>query len=108
MVEKYWKGEPGLIFLTALGIRHDHLRECENRGAQCKICTGAQKSENHKCGVSGCTIGGKVKSALFFYLNLRTVRAINKQLHLSVLLGKKPKLKLGKTKPKKSLGKEKK
>ncbi len=56
IVEKYWKAGPGSVCLSCAGIGHDRLRECADRGIQCVICTGAYKAEDHKCGVTGCTV----------------------------------------------------
>lgn len=42
--------------MTCSGIGHDRLEGCNQRPEQCVICAGAHKSENHKCGVTGCTV----------------------------------------------------
>ena len=55
VVEKYWEAGPSSICMTCSGIGHDRLGGCGERPIQCVICAGAHKSENHKCGVTGCT-----------------------------------------------------
>ena len=40
--------------MTCLGIGHDCLGGCDERPVQCVISAGAHKSENHKCGITGC------------------------------------------------------
>lgn len=42
--------------MTCSGIGHDRLGGCNQRPDQCVICAGEHKSENHKCGVIGCTV----------------------------------------------------
>ena len=56
VVEKYWEAGPGSVCMTCSGIGHDRLGGCGERSPQCVICAGAHKSENHKCGVTGCTV----------------------------------------------------
>ncbi len=61
VVEKYWEAGPSSVYMTCSGIGHDRLGGCRERPAQCVICAGAHKSENHKCGVTGCiTKKGKI------------------------------------------------
>lgn len=55
VVEKYWEAGPSSVCMTCSGIGHDRLGGCGDRTVQCAICAGAHKSENHKCGVTGCT-----------------------------------------------------
>ncbi len=52
----YWEAGPGLVCLSCAGIGHDRLGECANRAVQCIICAGVHKAEDHRCGVTGCTI----------------------------------------------------
>ncbi len=40
--------------ITCSGIGHGRLGGCGERPAQCVICAGAHKSENYKCGITGC------------------------------------------------------
>ena len=56
VVEKYWEAGPSSVCLACSGIGHDRLGSCNQRHEQCVICAGAHKSENHKCGVTGCTV----------------------------------------------------
>ena len=56
VVEKYWKAGPGSVCMSCAGIGHDCLGECGERAVKCVICAGAHKVENHRCGVTGCTI----------------------------------------------------
>ena len=54
VVEKYWEAGPGSVCMTCSGIGHDRLGGCKERPEQCVICAGAHKTENHRCGVTGC------------------------------------------------------
>ena len=45
-----------MVCIICLGISHDRLVSCNQRPEQCAICAGAHKSENHQCGVMGCTV----------------------------------------------------
>lgn len=56
VVEKYWEAGPGSICMSCAGVGHNRLGECGDRAIQCVICAGAHKAENHRCGVTGCTI----------------------------------------------------
>ena len=54
VVEKYWEAGPSFVCITCSGIGHDRLGGCNEKPAQCVICAEAHKSENYKCGVTGC------------------------------------------------------
>lgn len=54
VVEKYWKAGPSSVYMTSSSIGHDQLGGCKERPEQCVICAGANKTENHTCGVTGC------------------------------------------------------
>lgn len=56
VVEKYWEVGPGSVCLSCAGVGHDRLGECRDRAVQCMICAGAYKVEDHRCGVTGCTV----------------------------------------------------
>ena len=56
VVGKYWEAGPGSVCMSCPGVGHNRLGECRDRAIQCVICVGAHKAENHRCGVTGCTI----------------------------------------------------
>lgn len=56
VVEKNWETGPSSVCMTCSGIGHDRLGGCNQRTEQCVVCAGAHKSENHKCGFTGCTV----------------------------------------------------
>ena len=56
IVEKYWEAGPGLVCLSCAGVGHDCLEECGDRAVQCVICADVHKVEDHRCGVTGCTV----------------------------------------------------
>ena len=56
VVEKYWEAGPSSVCMSCAGVGHDRWGECRDRAIQCVICAGAHKAENHRCGVTGCTI----------------------------------------------------
>lgn len=58
VVEKYWKAGPSSVCMTCSGIGHERVGGCGERIAQCVICARPHKSENDKCGVTGCTTKG--------------------------------------------------
>lgn len=61
VVERYWEAGPSSVCMTCLGLGHDRLGSCGDKEVQCVICAGTHKAENHKCGITGCTIGrGKI------------------------------------------------
>ncbi len=56
VVNKYWEAGPSSIYMSCAGIGHDCLGECQDKAIQCVICTSAHKTENHRCGVTGCIL----------------------------------------------------
>ena len=74
--------------MTCLGIEHDWLGECGDKTAQCVICAGPYKSENHKRGVTGCILR-EVKSVRILCLNAQIVRVTIKQSYLNARIDKK-------------------
>ena len=61
VVERYWEAGPGSVCPVCCGIGHDRLGKCGQRPAQCTLCAGPHKLEDHKCGVNGCKVGfGKI------------------------------------------------
>ncbi len=56
VVEKYWEAGPSSVCLSCAGVGHDHLGECKGRVVQCVIFAGAHKVQDHRCGVTGCTM----------------------------------------------------
>ena len=54
--EKYWEAKPSSICMTCSGIGHDQYKRCNQRPQQFVICTESHKSENYKCGVTGCKV----------------------------------------------------
>ena len=83
VVEKYWEAGPGSVCMSC---GHNRLGECGNRAIQCVICAGAHKAENHRCGVTRCTIKW-VRSAPMLHLNVQIVRETTKLQHSNVRLG---------------------
>lgn len=63
VVKRYWEAGAGSVCPICCGIGHDRLGRCGERPAQCTLCAGAHKVEEHKCGVNGCEVGfGKICS----------------------------------------------
>ena len=56
VVEKYWEAGPGSVCMSCASVGHDRLRQCGDKAVQCVICAGAHKVEDHRCGVTGCTV----------------------------------------------------
>ncbi len=50
------EARPGSVCLSCAGVGHDCLGECGDRAIQCVICAGAHKVEDHRYGVTGCTV----------------------------------------------------
>ena len=53
--------------MSCVGVGHDRLGECIDRAVQCVIYAGAYKAENHRCGMTDCTVKmGKICTPVTF------------------------------------------